>query len=636
MKFKKITAAALAVAMFAGAPYALARLQNVGVVANATDMLTEGDWTYYVKDDGSVGISKYSGTVTNVTIPSTIDGCSVTSMMISTFEECTFVTSVSIPSTVTDIFDPGCGIFKDCVSLENITVDAGNENYSSVDGVLFNKDKTELIYYPQGKSDSSYSIPAGVEEIYEYTFYNASNLISVTIPDGVKVIGALAFNGCTSLASLSIPDSVTELWFYNKGGDSFVGCTSLESVTIGANNTNYMSEDGVVFNKDKTELLFYPAGKNDTSYVIPDGVISIRDPGFNGNTYLTSLAIPARTQNALLGVFDGCTSLEEIIVDDNNAAYQPSQPSQSGYESTSCYYWWTDNGALYYDYFFYSYSDGELFNSRHETGLQIYPAAKKDTSYTIPDGVEEINSSAFEGNTYLTEVTIPASVTRIDYYAFRGCTSITTVNYGGTMEQWNSIDIADGIYDYSDNLTNAIITCTDGVINGSSVTPTPPDTPIIGEIPTPVTPPIIDNDTYETDSTTSSTTSETEADTVTKVDEETGVKVEISKEDADIIDADFTVTHANHDTLLDLIKQIVDKIIDTITDQVRKAFYEAADTVKNGKGFAFDIGFKKNGAEVRPAQKVTVSIPVPDEFKSDSDKLNVYHLTDNGAEFVPS
>lgn len=179
------------------------------------------------------------------------------------------------------------------------------------------------------------------------------------------------------------------------------------------------------------------------------------------------------------------------------------------------------------------------------------------------------------------------------------------------------------------------------------------DTPIIGEILTPATPvpPVTPEDTTssetsseiassDTSNTTSTDTSETTSNdtdgTLTIVDKDTGVTVEISKEDTDLIDADFTVTPANHDTLLDLIKQIADKIIDTITDQVRKVLDEVADTVKNGKGFAYDMSFRKNGAEVQPDRKVTVTVPVPDEFKSDIDKLNVYHLTDKGAVFVPS
>lgn len=89
-------------------------------------------------------------------------------------------------------------------------------------------------------------------------------------------------------------------------------------------------------------------------------------------------------------------------------------------------------------------------------------------------------------------------------------------------------------------------------------------------------------------------------------------------------------------SLLDLIKKIIEKVVDTVTEDVRKSLDEAAEAVKNGKGFAYDMGFKKDGKEVQPDKSVTVSIPVPDEFKNDIDKLNVYHLTSRGAVYVPS
>ena len=151
------------------------------------------------------------------------------------FEGCTSLKSITIPSSVTDIsmevrddLDDYCDswAFSGCTGLKNITVDKNNKNYTSVEGVLFNKSKTKILGYPSAKG-SSYVIPSSVKAIGDYVFEYCTSLKSVTIPNSVTVIGECAFHGCTGLKSVTIPNSVTYIgWF------AFVGCTGLESVTI--------------------------------------------------------------------------------------------------------------------------------------------------------------------------------------------------------------------------------------------------------------------------------------------------------------------------------------------------------------------------------------------------------------------
>ena len=106
------------------------------------------------------------------------------------FWKCAFLTELAIPDSVTDI-DPYA--FTDCTALTDIQVSPGNSNFSSLDGVLFDKDRTRLIMYPCGKKDASYGIPAGVESIDYHAFADCDFLTEVTIPDSVKSIeyGAL-------------------------------------------------------------------------------------------------------------------------------------------------------------------------------------------------------------------------------------------------------------------------------------------------------------------------------------------------------------------------------------------------------------------------------------------------------------
>ena len=117
----------------------------------------------------------------------------VTSIGDYAFQYCGSLTSITIPDSVTSI---GNSAFSDCDSLTSITVDGNNQNYSSQDGVLFNKDKTVLKQYPIGNTRTSYTIPNSVTSIGNGAFYDCHSLTSITIPDSVKRIGDKAFDLC--------------------------------------------------------------------------------------------------------------------------------------------------------------------------------------------------------------------------------------------------------------------------------------------------------------------------------------------------------------------------------------------------------------------------------------------------------
>lgn len=133
-------------------------------------------------------------------------GNSVTDIYEAAFADCTSLKSVEIPESVTSI---DISTFSGCDSLTAINIDENNSVYSSIDGVVFNKDKTCLYLYPKGKVDATYIIPDNVTSIGEFSLYGCDNLINVKIPDGVTSIGEYAFEWCTNLTSIEIPDSVT-------------------------------------------------------------------------------------------------------------------------------------------------------------------------------------------------------------------------------------------------------------------------------------------------------------------------------------------------------------------------------------------------------------------------------------------
>ena len=214
-------------------------------------------------DKNQTTLIKYPGGKSGTyTIP---DG--VTSIGNNAFSGCTYLTNVTIPDSVTSI---GLSGLYSCTSLTNITVDPANPSYSSLDGVLFNKNQTLLIQYPSSKP-GAYIIPDGVTSIGFNAFSDCTFLTSVTIPDGVTSISPYAFRNCTSLTSVTIPDGVTLI-----GSSAFQGCTSLTSVTI------------------------------------PDGVTHIGNSAFQGCTSLTSVTIPDGVTRIGHRAFESCTSLTSV------------------------------------------------------------------------------------------------------------------------------------------------------------------------------------------------------------------------------------------------------------------------------------------------------------------------------------
>ena len=153
----------------------------------------------------------------------------------------------------------------------------------------------------------SIDVPDSVTSIGDGVFDGCTSLASVTIPDGVTNIGWCAFSG-TSLASIEIPDSVTSI-----GVGAFNSCRSLMSIDVAEDNSNYSSKDGVLFNKDKTELIRYPERKTGTEYTVPDSVTSIGAYAFSG-TSLVNINIPDSVTNVYSDAFERCTSLTSINV----------------------------------------------------------------------------------------------------------------------------------------------------------------------------------------------------------------------------------------------------------------------------------------------------------------------------------
>lgn len=204
MKFKKwislLLAVVLAVSSLAASTIALAD--------------TSGDFEYTVLDDGTAEITGYTGNASELVIPSEIDGYTVKSIGYGAFWGCKYLKSVTISNSVKEIKESAYGHyyypFYQCSSLEEIIVDSNNPNYSSLDGVLFNKSLTKILHYPEGKKDSTYILPKTVTEvtsdtdIYYYPFMLNNYLKHIIFPETVTYIGRTVATTNLENASITI------------------------------------------------------------------------------------------------------------------------------------------------------------------------------------------------------------------------------------------------------------------------------------------------------------------------------------------------------------------------------------------------------------------------------------------------
>lgn len=501
------------------------------------------------KEVTSIGDSAFSGcsTLSSITIPegitmigsSTFSGCSslesinipnsVTKIGMYAFAGCNSLSSITIPEKVTNIES---SVFPDCNNLISIEVSEYNKNYISENGILLNKNKTEILQYPAGKKDTTYaipegitnignfsfsgcstlskiSIPAGVTNIGNGAFYKCSSLNNIYIPKGITNMGAFAFYECSSLNSINIPSSVVTI-----GNDAFDKCSNLTSINIPITVTkigsNAIPETTIIYTQADSEghryaeeekqgyILNGEANKITTTYqiekketwdisknqdesviarlenktltitgtgamkdwqkdskeywnmlyctrsveeiVIEEGVTSIGSNAFYGYTNLKSINIPEGITDIGENAFNECSNLSSIQLP--NSVISIENSAFSGCSSLSSIQLPGEVVIIGSDVFsgcnnlasievsennqYYVSENGVLFN-KNKTEIRQYPAGKRDSSYAIPEGITSIGKKAFSDCNNLNTVTIPSSVTNIKDNAFWACSNLSSI-----------------------------------------------------------------------------------------------------------------------------------------------------------------------------------------------------------------
>ena len=340
-------------------------------------------YTYRTRPDGTAELTGYKGdtSVTELTLPSTINGLTVTRTNGQWLEKLSSLTRVTIPSSFTEV---ASYMFYACSRLTNVTIPSSVTNINSSAFIYCRS--LASVSIPNsvrniGNNAFQYCsalqqmvIPSSVKTIGSYAFDNCYSLRQIIIPDSVTSIGRYAFDSCSSLTSVTISDSVTSLsdaFQYCSAlqtvilpsnlrslSDSFTSCTNLTSFTISSENAYYKTEGGILFNKAGTKLIRYPANKSGSSYTVPSTVENLSAGAFGQCHNLTNLTLPVSVKNIERGAINYCWKLQTISVASANPNYR---------------------------------SVGGILYNNNKTEIVAYPFGKSATAYVMPDSIRTVN-----------------------------------------------------------------------------------------------------------------------------------------------------------------------------------------------------------------------------------------------------
>lgn len=345
------------------------------------------------------------------------------------------------------------------VNVKEYRVDEGNRYFSNDEnGVLYNYDKTTLLNFPTVSELTTFKTPESVNKIGKYAFHNAKNLIEVTLSVGVKSIESNAFWSCDNLTDIYLPEglqsiSFSAFWLCYKlnsislpesiqtiDSSVFEQCRGIKSFYVHPENNVFSSdENGVLYNKDKTALLNYPAGSLATSFIVPESVTTIKTAAFANSANLESIILNdsivdygVRTfQNSGIESIvlpDGLTEISEQMFDDCSNLSNITIPDSITVVGNSAFRSCTSLKTV------------DLPDGVTKIGEGSFRFSSIET-ISLPKNLEVIEKQLFHYCRELKSVEIPVSVIIIEGAFTYGNDDLTDIYYHGTEEQWNSIEI---------------------------------------------------------------------------------------------------------------------------------------------------------------------------------------------------
>ena len=387
----------------------------------------------------SIGSSAFYGClVTNIVIPDSVttiesmafDNCdllahvtlgnNVATIGSQAFYDCPSLSRITIPASVTEI---GFGAFSACPLLLEIQVDENNSVYKDIDGVLFSKDGSIIYNYPNGKTNTFYSIPDSVTSIDSWAFMHSCMLTNIVIGNSITEIENFSFSGCTSLTSITIGNSVTKI-----GGYAFERCYSLTDINIG----------------NAVSVISYNAFEDCTSLaeiVIPNSVTFIANSAFKNCNSLRAVRFlndtPPTTGED--GIFENCTAditiYHPIGAEANWGTYwqgyktQPWGISESVILSNGSASIDPSSGLIIFKLVFTNNSQ----NISYTNIVSSSAGSLSIPSYIISEGayysVSSIGDNAFNNCTLLTEIIIPNTINSLGNNAFKNCSSLEWIRF---------------------------------------------------------------------------------------------------------------------------------------------------------------------------------------------------------------
>ena len=293
----------------------------------------------------------------------------------------TNVKTISLPNSLANFL--GWYVIT-CANLQEYRVNSDNPYFTVQDGILFNKDMTQLISFPFGLKKKSYTVPEGVTSIAENGltavmltsvilpeslvsigddgFTLSKALKSVNLPQGLTDIGLRAFNGCDGVTEITIPAGVQTI-----GDGACSGMLKLKAIHVDEANQRFYIDDGALVERETGRLISYPSADKRTEFVIPDGIVTVGNYAFKHADKLKKITVPGSVTDIGISAFGNCKLLAEIV----------------------------------------------LSKGLKNIGNKAFYICPKMKDLVIPDGVVTLGSDLFYGSTAVNSVTIPPSVTNI-------------------------------------------------------------------------------------------------------------------------------------------------------------------------------------------------------------------------------